>query len=575
MKRMNFRLGFGLAILLLLAIAIFVTSLLGDTRGKRVDLTEDRLYTLSESAQAILSRLAVPVQVKYYVTRKDKMPTGLKNLERDIADKLRDYSDASGGMLQFSVHDPSDDEQLQELLAGKSVRPFQVQSVEKDEIGVKLIYSALTIAYKDKQEEILPQVLPGSLTTLEYELVSRVFRLTQERKPVLAVYAPKPRLDPQTAGMYAQMGMQPPELPDSWESLMRLLDQEHYDVRRIDLTADSPVPDDADALLVMGPENLNPRQAWELGRALHEGVGTVMAVQNLVYDYGAAPRGGFRITARQRRSGLEGLLQQYGLAVRGEQLFDAEHEVLSIPRTQNLGGMRFQTAEPVRAPMHIAVRGAQMNRDLAITNRIESLFYMWGTDLAKDPARLAGLNLGCRTLFTSSARAWRKGFSPDPLTMADVNPQGHELESRLPLAYLVDGQFPPPDGERPDWPAVMPANGEAATPAAEEPAVMAPAPGQLVLTGCAKLFEDPFIQAGQNAMLLLNAVDALALAGELIGIRSKLITQRSIESLESGQKLFYRIVVVALLPMLFALYGILRLVMRRKDSAAYTTSLNR
>ncbi len=50
MKRMNFRLGFGLAILLLLAIAIFVTSLLGDTRGKRVDLTEDRLYTLSESA---------------------------------------------------------------------------------------------------------------------------------------------------------------------------------------------------------------------------------------------------------------------------------------------------------------------------------------------------------------------------------------------------------------------------------------------------------------------------------------------------------------------------------------------
>lgn len=570
MKRMNFRLGFGLAAVLLLAVAVVVSSLLGDMRGTRVDLTEDGLFTLSESAQGILERLAAPVQVKYYVTRQDKMPTGLKTLERDITDKLQDYSDASGGMLQFSVHDPSDDEELKELLAGKGVRPFQVRSVEKDEVGVKLIYSTVTIAYLEKQEEILPQVLPGSLPTLEYELVSRVFRLTRESKPVLAVYAPRPQLDPRTAGMYAQMGMQPPELPDTWEPVLGMLEGEHYDVRRIDLSADSPLPDDADALLVLGPENLDERQAWEIGRALHEGVNTLVAVQNHVYNYGTEQAGGFRITAQQRRSGLEGMLQSYGLAVRGEQFFDAESEVLTVPRTQNVMGMQMRMQEPVRAPMQIAVRGEQLNRDVSMTNRIEFLFYPWGTDLARDPARMAGLNLGCRTLFTSSERSWRKEYSPEPLTQSDVSPRGREMESLLPLAYLVDGQFPAPEGARPAWPAMS----DSAA-AAEAPVGLAPAPGQLMLLGGAKLFEDPFVRLGQNAMFLLNSVDAMALGGELIGIRSKLITQRGIKPVEAGQKLLYRIFVVVLLPLLFALFGILRLVMRRKESADYQAGLQR
>ncbi len=110
MKKLNFKVAAIIVPVLLLAIFTFVSSILNDMRGARIDLTEDKLFTLSESAQNILSRLKVPVQVKYYVTREDKMPTQLKNLGRDVTDKLNDFSAASDGMLQFSVHDPSDDE---------------------------------------------------------------------------------------------------------------------------------------------------------------------------------------------------------------------------------------------------------------------------------------------------------------------------------------------------------------------------------------------------------------------------------------------------------------------------------
>ncbi|MBN2171259.1 MAG: GldG family protein [Candidatus Krumholzibacteriota bacterium] len=565
MKRLSFRITFAAAVVLLIGIAVFLNGILGDLRGARVDLTEDKLFTLTASAANILDRLQVPVQIKYYVTREDKMPTGLKTLERDVTDKLRDYADASGGHLQFSVHDPTDDEALQQVLQGKGVRPFQVQSMERDEIALKLIWSAITIAYKDKGEEILPQVLPQSLETLEYEVVSRVYRLTQEARPLVAVFATRPTLDPQMAAMYMQMGMEVPELPDPWMTAEEFLRQEHYDVRRIDLTADDPVPPEAEALLVLGPVNLSERQAWEIGRAVSRGVNALIAVQNQEYRYDPSPQGGFRITAQQRASGLERLLGHWGLAVGNQQLFDAENEVLSIPRTQNFMGMRVQTAEPVRAPMQIAVRGEQLNRDVSITNRIDQLFYLWGTDLATDAARLVGGNVGSRVLFTTSKRAWHKPYGSEPLTIADIDPRNREFEANLPLAYLLDGQFAPPDWERPAWGDAA-ADSADAEGAADAPA---PAPAQLVLVGCAKMFEEPFVKAGQNGLFLLNAVDALALGGDLIGIRSKIITQRSIRPVEAGQKLLLRLFTVALVPVLLIVLGVTRSALRRRESNEY------
>ena len=74
-------------------------------------------------------------------------------------------------MLQFSVYNPQDDEEMQKTLGAKGIRPFQVQSIEKDEMGIKLIWSAMTIAYKDKPEEVLPQVLPQSLASLEQDVI--------------------------------------------------------------------------------------------------------------------------------------------------------------------------------------------------------------------------------------------------------------------------------------------------------------------------------------------------------------------------------------------------------------------
>ncbi len=573
-KRTNYRVTFGVAAVLLLAIAVFLTLVLGNVPGARVDLTSDKLYTMTPAAAKILHGLKVPVQVKFYVTPVEKMPTELKNLERDVVDKLRDYARASDGKLQFQVFDPQNDEKMQGDLQQKGIRPFQVQSVERDEIGVKLIWSAMTIAYKDFPDEVIPQILPQSLSNLEYDLVSRVYRLTSEKRPKIAIFAPRQQVDQQTMMMYMQAGMQPPEPRDAYQAVKQMLQEEKYEVVPVELTAESRIPEDAGLLLVLNPANLNDRQVFEINRALCNGVNTIIAVQSHDYDYSPGMRGGFSVSATERKSGLEDMLKGFGVTVSKDHFFDASLQVLSIPRTQTIAGMRFQTSEPVRYPMQILVPGPQMNNVSSLTNRISQLLYLWGTPLEMNESEMKRLGLQEVTLFSSSPRCWKEKFSEGVLPGSYFQPSKGDFLGPQPLAALLTGNFPDTFQARalPPWPAKPGATAATPPPPDTAPALK-PTSAQLLVIGDAKMFEDEIAQAGQNALFLLNAVDGLALGADLISIRSKMMTERSIKAVTDSQKFGWRLFVIGLVPVILAVYGVSRATLRRKEAALYREQL--
>lgn len=575
-KRTNFRVTFGIAAALLLAITVFLTLVLGNLSGARLDLTDDQLYTMSPTSAKILGGLKVPVQVKLYITPLAKMPTELKTLERDIANKLRDYQRASDGMLQFEVFDPQNNEELQNQLAQKGLRPFQVQSVERDEIGVKLIWSAMTIAYKDKPEEVIPQVLPQSLTTLEYELVSRVYRLTTDKQARVAVFAPRQQIDQQTMMMYLQAGMQPPEPRDVYQGVKQLLGEEHYQVQDVQLGQDSRIQDDASVLLVLNPADLNPRQAFEINRALSNGMNVILALQAHDYNYAPGARGGFTISANARRSGLDEMLKAFGLGVVQDHFFDNSLQVLSVPRTQTVGGLRFQTNEPVRAPMQILVPQPQMDAKTSLTNRIGSLLYLWGTPVTLNTADLARLKLQATPLFTSSDKSWTEKFTEGVVPGSYLNATNRQFEGRQPLAVLVSGTFPDAFAGRPvpPWPADAGAAGAAGA-TSDIVAPLTGKPAQLILVGDAKMFDDTVVQAADNSTFLLNAVDALAHGADLISIRSKAQTQRAIRPAGDSEKVGWRLFVVGLVPVALAVFGISRAATRRRDASRYRETMDR
>ncbi len=573
-KRNNFRLTFAVASILLTAIVFLIISVLGNLRGARVDMTSDRLFTMSPAAVNILQQLEVPVQVKLYITPGDKMPNQFKNLERDITEQMTNFEQVSDGMLQFSVHNPQDDEEMQSNLAAKGIQPFQVRSMEKDQIDLKRIWSAITIAYMDKPEEIIPQVLPQSLPALEQDVIGPVYRLTREGKTKVAVFGPKKEIDQQLAMAYLQQGMQPPEPQAMYGRINDLLNQGHYEAVPVDLTPQSLVPDDARALIVMATTQLNERQVYEINRTLRRGIPVIMGVQAHEYGYSPAQGGrGWEITAQPVETGLEPMLAKMGITVSEDHFMDLNMEVIDLPREVNLGGMRMQTSEPVKLPMQIKVPESQMSQDSDLTNRIAQVFFLWGTPVLTDESILKENGLKATSLIHSSDNVWKDDFSEGRLPGSLFSARDKTMLGAQPLAVLVEGQFPDTfDGQEvPQWPA--PAEGEAPA-ASEDPQPVTPAPGQLLVIGSAKMFDDGVIAAPQNALLLLNAVDYMAGSRDLLSIRSKTLTNRVLKPVSASTKLFWRFVAVLLVPLMLTVFGITRSTIRRKEAEHYRKAIS-
>jgi len=571
-KRRNFRLTFGIAAVLLAGIVFFLISVLGNLQGARVDMTSDKLFTLSDSAVKILEDLKVPVQVKLYITPAEKMPTQLRNLERDITEQMRNFADVSHGMLQFSVHNPQDDEEMQKNLAAKNIQPFQVQSIEKDEMGIKLIWSAMTIAYKDKPEEVLPRILPQDLASLEQDVIDPIYRLTREKTPRIGIFAPKKDVDQQLAMMYLQQGMQPPEPQDQYTKLADMIRQAHYDVVPIALTRDDPVPEDLDCLVIMALTKFNERQVYEINRLLRSGVPVVMGVQAHEYNYAPGRNGGWTISGSELETGLEPMLKKFGLELSEDHFFDSSMETIDLPREVNIGGLRMQTREPVKLPIQIRVTENQMLKDSPLVNRISQLFYLWGTPIEPDPDTLSKNGLSATNLMVSSPDCWAMTFDTAPLPGSALDPRGKKMLGPQPLMVKADGTFPDTfaDQGMPDWPA---SGDSTATAAGPEPELQ-PEPSTLLVIGSAKMFDDNILAAAQNSDLIRNAVDYLAGSHELLNIRAKSLTQRVIRPIQAGQKMIWRLFVVLLVPVVLAVYGIMRAGMRRKDAARYAASLH-
>lgn len=590
------------------ALTIFANVVAAGFTSGRFDLTEEEIYTVSKEARDVLARLKVPVKADFYVSPTERMPSLMKTFEQEVVDKLKEFEIASDGTFKFQVHhvdavdaltvqrremrdnvskqwgqDAADQlldettdheetkgEKMAQQLMRKGVQPFQVQSIEADERSTVSIYSAITIAYKEKDEEVIPQLHPRNFIDLEYEIISRIFRLTREGKPLVAMVAPKDQLEPQLRQVFERRGLRLPPPEDNYSYLDQVLRKEDYDVRRIFFAEKQSIPDDADTVIIVSPRRWKERHLWELNRALHSGKSVIMAVQSYIQTYDPGSRG-MEVSSQSEEPGVNQVLARYGVTVDEDFLMDLQNETLSVQGGRRFGGLQIST--PIKLPTHILLTRNSANPDVSISSRLSSIFYLWGTTLKLDETTLTETGLKHTVLLRSGEQSWMVPFRAGKVQGGDIQVPS-EFDGGKPLAALVEGQFPDAfEGtERPKWPEA-PANPYEQTPPAEpeEPAAEAlPAkPGRLLLTGCAAMWQNNFLETGGNLPFFINSVDALTLGEELIHIRTKAKIDRVIPKVSAGTRLWYRFFTMGLAPLCIALFGITRLWLRRRTKERY------
>ena len=577
------------AVVLSLGIGLAFNWIFAGQHIGRFDLTEDKLYTLSDASVRILRDLDVPVQVKVYITPSDKMPTEMRYLERDVLDKLEEMRLAGGGNLVMrTIHmetanviqqqepgdmppEPEDEEgAVERRLLSKGVRPFTVQALREDEVINKLVYAAIGVAYKNQEEEIIPRLLPNDLDNLEYRLINIVYKMSRRQQPVVALFAPKQAVSipPELMELYRRMNRPIPQSDDPYETLERVLQAERYDVRRLDTDGSATIAPEVDTVVVINPRTLSDRERWDLNRALHEGKSVLLAVQNYRWDYHVEQQV-VAMTRQDENPQVNEWLSHYGLEIDPQILMDVNHGPLTIRggSTPLAGGIT------LNLPMHILLTQESMNADVSITSRLSPLFYLWGSalDLRRDVLEENGLE--STVLLTTSPLAWALdqdvSITPDTIQRPDVQGQ------RYPLAVLARGQFPDVYAgvERPAWepPPAQP-GAPAPTPPDDKPlGDPQPAPGRLMVVGNAQMFHRNFFSGGHGDFFL-NSVDALTLGDDLVNVRSKKRINRSISKPSGAERQFWRIMNLGLVNLGIAVVGVGGAMIRRRARAAYTAA---
>lgn len=557
--------------------------LIHDLRLGRFDITETKIYTTSDVSRKILQSLKVPVSLNLYISPQDKMPTALKTIEQDISGKLDELKIISNNKFNYKVfhieasnlieqnQKPAESshttDSLEKRLQDKGVLPFQVESIDKDEVGLKLIYSAITITYKEKNEEILPRLTPTDIPDLEYLILSRITKLTREKKPNIAIFSPGKNQDlsPELSRLLQGMAKPESQYEDEYKTIIPLMRNNGYNIKRVNLTKDDPLTDDLNTLLILNPGKLNDRQLYEINKFLLQGGAVLVAAQGFEYAFQSGGPSGIEVTPKKIDLDINRLIQKWGVKINDEMLMDENSQIIEITTGQRVGP--FALSVPIKVPNQILVTNEMMRKDMPLMNRLPSLFYMWGSALEISPDALGAAKLKETLMFSSSKRSWKvssdgSNLKKELLTFPKGNPEG-----KFPLGVMLEGNFSITfQSAIPPWP-----NQETQTPAQSQEAAPAltPKPGKLIIIGCSKMFTDQLITGAGNLNLFANIVDGLTLGTDVIQIRSNTLTSRELKKLTTTQKVWYKFTAIFLVPFLLVLYGSGRLIIRRKEKQLY------
>ena len=531
-KSKNITRGSNAIVYTVLAIGILVLVYILALRApKRVDLTEHKLFTISEASRKLVKELPDRLIIKAFIS--SDLPAQIKSHANYLKDILLEYQEYSEGRVHYELLDPATDEKLVDEARRLKVQQAKLQYMEsKTKAGVSQAYFGIAFMYAGKVESI---PLVTQVANLEYEISSTIRRLTTDKKKVAF-----------TSGHGE---------PSTYQGLQGLNSQlKDYDVTSVDLKeGKTPIPDDIDVLIVVGPtQPLAERAKWELDQYLMKGKSLVVMLDGMTLE---TPRGQMppgqappRI-ARANQVGLSEQLEYYGAKLRHDLIFDKQNARVVLPAG---GGQRVFTNYPGFPVV------TNFNKTNPITRDLQIVVPIFPSSVELTKVVTEGKSGITGTVLASSTQgSWRQTgfFLFDPVRQ----PKPTKEVGPFPLAVYAQGTFKSFFAGR-AIPKAGPANPMQEKKETPKPdGQKAKASARLMVVGDSDLIKDQYLGLNQaNLMLMLNTVDVMAQDTTLLSIRAKTQTRRPLESVDEATATMATWGNVIGLPLAFLLLGLAR-----------------
>src|SRR5271155_5225306 len=197
----------GLLALVVLFLGIIMLSNLG-LRGLRIDLTQNRLYTLSPGTKQVLGELKEPINLYFYFSRDAaaKQSPLLMPYATRVREFLEEIAARSGGKIRLRVIDPQPFSEDEDRAAEAGLQSLQA--------GGEPLYLGLAGTNSTDGRAEIPSFQPDREEFLEYDVAKLVHELATPKKPVIGLMS--------TIGLQGQLNPMTGQMSDPWPIMTQI-----------------------------------------------------------------------------------------------------------------------------------------------------------------------------------------------------------------------------------------------------------------------------------------------------------------------------------------------------------------
>ena len=198
MKRKSPKFRHILEVIIALAL-IIVVNIIGNVKFARLDLTEDKLHSLSDNTIDFLeNEIDQVINIEIYLD--GEFPAFIQKLKNSIKEKIEEFQAYAGKKVKFRFINPNEDKELakelKQQLAQLGLYPSFILSKEEGSEEFTEIWAGAKILYGEKQQAI--QFLPGgnflvspahvntAVNQLEYNFIKAFWQLTNQSRDNIA-----------------------------------------------------------------------------------------------------------------------------------------------------------------------------------------------------------------------------------------------------------------------------------------------------------------------------------------------------------------------------------------------------
>ncbi|MBW4051599.1 MAG: ABC transporter [Proteobacteria bacterium] len=506
-------LGWG-AVLALALTFIGLTIVFNDSlAGWQLDLTQNRLYTISHGTDRILKSIKEPIDLYFFYSAKaaESLPQ-IQPYGQRVRDFLQELAQRSDGKIHLHIIDP---------------KPFSVEEDRASELGVtgtalnaagSKFYFGLAGTNSTNGQQAIPFFDPSKQRFLEYDVAKLIYQLAHPKKPVVAWLSTLPM----TGGYNPQSG----QMRQPWVVYRQAEQLYHIQTLQPNATAIGP---NVRVLVLVDPKNLSPATQFAVDQyALRGGHILAFVDPDAEADQSGNP---MQSIGADRASHIGNLLRAWGVDFNPNEVIADRGHALTVAMREG--------EPPVEDAGILGLGKSSLTQSDVITAGLSNV----NVETVGSLTPVKGAKIKFEPLMRSSADAEpmpSKRFQMllDPATLlTGFKPTGKRYTLGARVTGIVRTAFPdgPPKG------VTLPA-GQRDLKASIKPLHLVIFADSDLLSNYLwvrqmELFGQPVAQAwASNGDLVMNALDNLAGSSDLISVRGRAGFSRPFLRVEALQR---------------------------------------